>query len=172
MGLGSGSEIRDSEKTYSGSRIQGSKRQRIPDTSPDTATSAHAARHECVRCTGKGTGSQVSDPGSGSKTMPHKCTCCTAWMCGVHRKRYRIPSLGSRIRIQNTAAQVDMLHGMNVCRVQVHATIDLESEPSFEYNKECSRWQNLICTEHCTLYTMISFSFATRNRYSQADIHH
>jgi hypothetical protein len=36
MGLGSGirdpgSEIRDPEKTYSGSRIQGSKRHRIPD---------------------------------------------------------------------------------------------------------------------------------------------
>jgi hypothetical protein len=39
MGLGSGipdpgSEIRDPEKTYSGSRIQGSKRHRIPDPDP------------------------------------------------------------------------------------------------------------------------------------------
>jgi hypothetical protein len=33
---GSGSEIRDPEKTYSGSRIQGSKRHRIPD--PGSAT--------------------------------------------------------------------------------------------------------------------------------------
>jgi hypothetical protein len=32
MGLGSG--IRDPEKTYSGSRIQGSKRHRIPDPDP------------------------------------------------------------------------------------------------------------------------------------------
>ncbi len=79
----------------------------------NTATRAHAARHECVRCTGKST--------------------------------------GSRIRIHNTAAQVHMMHGMDVCGVQVHATIDLVSEPSLEYNKECSRWQNLICTEHCTL---------------------
>ncbi len=40
-----------------------------------------------------------------------------------------------------------------MCGVQVHATIDLESEPRFEYNKECSRWQNLICTlyVHCIL---------------------
>jgi hypothetical protein len=29
-----GSEIRDPEKTYSGSRIQGSKRHRIPDPDP------------------------------------------------------------------------------------------------------------------------------------------
>jgi hypothetical protein len=29
--MGLGSEIRDPEKTYSGSRIQGSKRHRIPD---------------------------------------------------------------------------------------------------------------------------------------------
>jgi hypothetical protein len=29
-----GSEIRDPEKTYSGSRIQGSKRYRIPDPDP------------------------------------------------------------------------------------------------------------------------------------------
>jgi hypothetical protein len=29
-----GSEIRDLEKTYSGSRIQGSKRHRIPDPDP------------------------------------------------------------------------------------------------------------------------------------------
>ncbi len=29
-----GSEIRDPEKTYSGSRIQGSKRHRIPDPEP------------------------------------------------------------------------------------------------------------------------------------------
>ncbi len=34
MALGSGSEIRDPEKTYSGSRIQGSKRHRIPDPDP------------------------------------------------------------------------------------------------------------------------------------------
>jgi hypothetical protein len=32
--MGLGSEIRDLEKTYSGSRIQGSKRHRIPD--PDS----------------------------------------------------------------------------------------------------------------------------------------
>ncbi len=32
--MGLGSEIRDPEKTYSGSRIQGSKRPRIPDPDP------------------------------------------------------------------------------------------------------------------------------------------
>jgi hypothetical protein len=32
--MGLGSEIRDPEKTYSGSRIQGSKRHRIPDPDP------------------------------------------------------------------------------------------------------------------------------------------
>jgi hypothetical protein len=34
MDPGSGSEIRDPEKTYSISRIQGSKKQRIPDLDP------------------------------------------------------------------------------------------------------------------------------------------
>jgi hypothetical protein len=33
-----GSEIRDPEKTYSGSRIQGSKRHRIPDPGSGSAT--------------------------------------------------------------------------------------------------------------------------------------
>ncbi len=32
--MGLGSEIRDPEKTYSGSRIQGAKRHRIPDPDP------------------------------------------------------------------------------------------------------------------------------------------
>jgi hypothetical protein len=32
--MGLGSEIRDPEKTYSGSRIQGSKRHRIPNPDP------------------------------------------------------------------------------------------------------------------------------------------
>ncbi len=32
--MGLGSEIRDPEKTYSGPRIQGSKRHRIPDPDP------------------------------------------------------------------------------------------------------------------------------------------
>ncbi len=32
--MGLGSEIRDPEKTYSGSRVQGSKRHRIPDPDP------------------------------------------------------------------------------------------------------------------------------------------
>ncbi len=35
-----GSEIRDPEKTYSGSQIQGSKRHRIPDPDPLKANSA------------------------------------------------------------------------------------------------------------------------------------
>ncbi len=34
-----GSEIRDSEKTYSGSRIQGSKMHRIPDLDPQHCNS-------------------------------------------------------------------------------------------------------------------------------------
>jgi hypothetical protein len=38
-----GSEIRDPEKTYSGSRIQGSKRHRIPDAGSGSAT---------LRCSG------------------------------------------------------------------------------------------------------------------------
>jgi hypothetical protein len=33
-----GSEIRDPEKTYSGSRIQGSKRHRVPDPGSGSAT--------------------------------------------------------------------------------------------------------------------------------------
>jgi hypothetical protein len=32
--MGLGSEIQDPEKTYSGSRIQGSKKHRIPDPDP------------------------------------------------------------------------------------------------------------------------------------------
>jgi hypothetical protein len=35
-----GSEIRDPEKTYSGSRIQGSKRNRIPDPDPQHCSPA------------------------------------------------------------------------------------------------------------------------------------
>jgi hypothetical protein len=35
---GSGSEIRDPEKTYSGSRILGSKRHRIPDLGPGSGS--------------------------------------------------------------------------------------------------------------------------------------
>jgi hypothetical protein len=39
-----GSEIRDPEKTYSGSRIQGSKRHRIPDPGSGSATLLKAAK--------------------------------------------------------------------------------------------------------------------------------
>jgi hypothetical protein len=41
--MGLGSEIRDPEKTYSGSRIQGSKRHRILDPGSGFATSVEAS---------------------------------------------------------------------------------------------------------------------------------
>ena len=44
MGLGSG--IRDPEKTYSGTRIQGSKRDRIPDPDPDPQHCFHEMMKE------------------------------------------------------------------------------------------------------------------------------
>jgi hypothetical protein len=46
-----GSEIRDPEKTYSGSRIQGSKRHRIPDPGSATLPTVHAIckQYKC-RC--------------------------------------------------------------------------------------------------------------------------
>ncbi len=58
MGLGSGirdpgSEIRDPEKTYSGSRIQGSKRHRIPDPGSGSATllpALHFSEACDIRC--------------------------------------------------------------------------------------------------------------------------
>jgi hypothetical protein len=51
MGLGSrirdpGSGIRDPEKTYSGSRIQGSKRHRIPDPDPQHCSSVRQSPYD------------------------------------------------------------------------------------------------------------------------------
>ncbi len=42
------SEIRDPEKTYSGSRIQGSKRHRIPDPGSESATLANTRLKETL----------------------------------------------------------------------------------------------------------------------------
>jgi hypothetical protein len=48
--MGLGSEIRDPEKTYSGSRIQGSKRHRIPDPDPQHCTKLCQASDEEISC--------------------------------------------------------------------------------------------------------------------------
>jgi hypothetical protein len=74
--MGSGSGIRDPGFGKNLFRIPDPGVKKATDPGYESATqppvhNAHAASHECVRCTGKSTGSQVSDPGSGSATQRH-----------------------------------------------------------------------------------------------------
>jgi hypothetical protein len=64
-----GSEIRDPEKTYSGSRIQGSKRHRIPDPDPQHCVNGFKlmpAIFEAIVAIFKKKFITVSDPDPGS----------------------------------------------------------------------------------------------------------
>jgi hypothetical protein len=132
-----GSEIRDPEKTYSGSRIQGSKRHRIPDPQ-------HWSYYFWFMIEGSGSGGQKPYRSGYATLLP-----------GISSLRKYFPVLGLHVRdgLAVPELRVRLLHGRNHLQIR-HS--QRRPEVSFFYS----------LSRHVALFyhSKSNFIFQTRER--------